>query len=62
MLHKKERGALLFFIIWQLIFAVGISKAEEKSVEQHLSEQELATEKFLSTLDAQRPTNFSITG
>lgn len=50
--HPKGKRALIFFIIWQLIFLVGIAKAEEKSPEQRLSEQELATEKFLSNLEA----------
>lgn len=49
--HKKEIGALIFFIIWQLTLGGVILSAEEKSAEQRLSEQELATEKFLSTLE-----------
>lgn len=52
MLRPKEMRGLIFLILCLLIFIGGVSRAEEKSAEQRLSEQELATEKFLSSLEA----------
>ncbi|MGB9699776.1 MAG: hypothetical protein ACPL5I_10365 [Thermodesulfobacteriota bacterium] len=50
--NQKGRAVLIFFLIYLLTLTGGISRAEEKSTEQRLSEQELATEKFLSNLEA----------
>lgn len=57
-MRPQKIRVLIFLIICLLIFIGGVSRAEEKSAVQRLSEQDLATEKFLSSLEAKLAQKF----